>query len=410
MRKSYKYRLYPNQIIKTIIDKNLEICRWLYNYLHQERIKVWEKDKTIITYTRQQNLLPDLKKVHLFLKEVQSQVLQDVARRLDKAWKDFYKRIKRKERLEKLDKKSKTVHYPRFKSFGRYDSFTYTQRKDRIELKHSQLWLSKIGWMNIRKHRKLEGEIKTCSILVKNGKYYANFSCEVEAQPKLDPKLISLDKQIGIDVNTSENNFWVLDTGEKKDNPYFLEKASEVLEKWAKKLSRKKQKRKKGDKTKSSKRHQKTKSKLAKQAEKVANQRKDFVFQEVSKLVKSYDFLGVEKLRVSKIVEKSKEKNKWYSPKRMLDSALSFFLKRLSDKVAETGQKVIPINPAYTSQKCSRCDKRHPIKQELKDRIFICVFCGLELDRDVNSARNILYKAQITEFGRNFVKQAHASP
>jgi len=61
--------------------------------------------------------------------------------------------------------------------------------------------------MNIRKHRKLEGEIKTCSILVKNGKYYANFSCEVEAQPKLDTKLISLDKQIGIDVNTSEDNF-----------------------------------------------------------------------------------------------------------------------------------------------------------------------------------------------------------
>jgi len=61
--------------------------------------------------------------------------------------------------------------------------------------------------MNIRKHRKLEGEIKTCSVMVKNGKYYACFSCEVEPQPKLDTKLISLDKQIGIDVNTSEDNF-----------------------------------------------------------------------------------------------------------------------------------------------------------------------------------------------------------
>lgn len=61
--------------------------------------------------------------------------------------------------------------------------------------------------MNIRKHRKLGGEIKTCSILIKNQKYYANFSCEVEAQPKLDTKLISLDKQIGIDVNTSKDNF-----------------------------------------------------------------------------------------------------------------------------------------------------------------------------------------------------------
>jgi putative transposase len=78
--------------------------------------------------------------------------------------------------------------------------------------------------------------------------------------------------------------------------------------------------------------------------------------------------------------------------------------------VAETGQKVVKINPAYTSQTCSRCNKRHPVKLEKSDRVFICAFCGLVLDRDVNSARNILYKAQITEFGTNFVKQAHASP
>jgi len=94
----------------------------------------------------------------------------------------------------------------------------------------------------------------------------------------------------------------------------------------------------------------------------------------------------------------------------MYDSASSLFLKILADKVEETGQRVIKGNPAYTSQDCSRCYKRTLVKLELKDRTFICVFCGLELDRDVNSARNILYKAQITEFGTNFVKQAHASP
>jgi putative transposase len=219
-----------------------------------------------------------------------------------------------------------------------------------------------------------------------------------------------LDKQIGIDVNTSEDNFWVLDTGEKKNNPYFLEKAGKVLEAWAKKLSRKKHKRNKEDKTKSSKRHQKTKSELAKQAEKVANQRKDFAFKEVKWLRDNYDFFGVENFKSSKIVEREKAKSKWHSPKKMYDSALSLFLKLLWDKVAETGQKVVKVNPAYTSQTCSRCNKRHPVKLEKSDRVFICAFCGLVLDRDVNSARNILYKAQITEFGTNFVKQAHASP
>ncbi|KLL01550.1 MAG: transposase IS605 [Mycoplasmataceae bacterium RC_NB112A] len=410
IEKSFKYRLYLNEIIKVIIEKDLEICRQLYNHLRELRIIEWEKDRTEIKYTHQQNLLPNLKKLYPFLKEVQSQVLQDVVRRLDKAWQDFYKRIKRKEKLEELGKKAKAVHYPRYKQFGRYDSFTYTQKQDRIELKHSQLWLSKIGWMNIKKHRKLEGEIKTCSILVKNGKYYANFSCEVKTQPKLDPKLISLDRQIGIDVNTSDNNFYALDTGEKKDNPYFLEKAREVLTEWARKLSRKKHKRDKEDKTESSKRYQKTKLELAKQAEKAANQRKDFVFKEVKKLTDNYDFFGVEKFQSSKIVEKEKRENKWYSAKRMYDSALSLFLKLLWGKVAETGQKVVKVHSAYTSQTCSKCQKRHPVKLEKSDRIFICAFCGLVLDRDVNAARNILYKAQKTEFGMNFAKQAHASP
>jgi len=61
--------------------------------------------------------------------------------------------------------------------------------------------------MNIRKHRKLEGKIKTCSLLIKNQKYYACFSCEIEAREKINTKLISLDRQIGIDVNTSQDNF-----------------------------------------------------------------------------------------------------------------------------------------------------------------------------------------------------------
>jgi len=102
----------------------------------------------------------------------------------------------------------------------------------------------------------------------------------------------------------------VLDTGEKKGNPYFFQAAEPKLKKLYQIADRKQHRRSKKDKIVSSKRHQKAELKLAKEAEKVSNQRKNFVFQEVSKLLKSYDFLGVEKLRVSKIVEKSKEKNK----------------------------------------------------------------------------------------------------
>jgi len=164
--------------------------------------------------------------------------------------------------------------------------------------------------MNIRKHRKLEGIIKTCSLLIKNQKYYACFSCEVEAQPKIDTKLISLDKQIDIDVNTSQDNFFALDTDQKKNNTYFYQSTEKILGKLAQKLSQKKHKRDKDDKTIASKRHQKASLHFAKQAETVSNQRKDFIFKEVRKLTNNYDFFGVENFKSSKIVEKSKEKNK----------------------------------------------------------------------------------------------------
>lgn len=427
MRKSYKYRANPSKRKTKILKEILRICCWLYNHLHQERIIIWEKEQREVGYHEQQNLLSDLKDQYPFLKEVQSQVLQDVVRRLNIAWKPFYQKQKkisrlekkllelvgkkREEKLKKILDKTKTINYPRKKKTDRYHSFTYTQNNN-FTLVKSQLKLAKcqVGWINIEKHRELEGTPKTCSISVKNEKWYTVFSCEVESKPKLDSKLIPLDKQTGVDVNTSENNFYVLANGYKCKNPQWFQQKEKELSEEIRKIDKKQHKRNKEDKTKPSKNYREARLQFAKKAEQVSNQRSDFIFKEVSKLKKSYDFFGVENFKASKIVEKSKEKNKWYSAKRMYDSSLSSLLKKLSYGVEETGKIERVVSPAYTSQTCSKCWKKAPIKQELKDRIFICVFCGLELDRDVNSAKNILRKAQITEFGMDFVRQIHASP
>lgn len=228
-------------------------------------------------------------------------------------------------------------------------------------------------------------------------------ACEVEKKPKLDSKLIPLKKQVGIDVGTSEANFYALSNGRKCDNPHFFHEAEKKLGKLERKLSRKKHQRNKADKTKASKNYKKGRLLFAKKTEKVSNQRLDFLCQEVNKLRKAYDFLGVENLQVNRIVEKNKKKNKWYSAKRMYDSALSLFLKKLSDKVEETSQIEIKVSPAYTSQTCSKCYEEAPVKQELSDRKFICTYCGLVLDRDVNAAKNILREAQIKEFGTDLL-------
>ena len=167
MPKTFKYRLYPNQEQEKQLEKTLETCRILYNDFLAERRDKWEKEKGKITCFEQINSLPTKKENNPFLKEVHSQVLQDIARRVNKSFQNFFQRLKAQ---------AGKVGYPRFKQFGRYDSLTYPQSG--FNIRHSQLILSHLGKINIEKHRKLEGKIKTCSLIIKNGKFYVCFSCE----------------------------------------------------------------------------------------------------------------------------------------------------------------------------------------------------------------------------------------
>ena len=92
--RTYKYRIYPNKEQAEKIDYTLDLCRWLYNSALEQRITAYKKHGKSISYYEQQNELPQLKKELPEFKEVYSQVLQDVLRRLDKAFKNFFRRLK----------------------------------------------------------------------------------------------------------------------------------------------------------------------------------------------------------------------------------------------------------------------------------------------------------------------------
>jgi putative transposase len=104
--------------------------------------------------------------------------------------------------------------------------------------------------MNIRKHREPPGEVKTCSLLVKNQKYYAVFSCEIESQPKIAISSISPQRQIGIGVGISKDNFFALSNGEKQNNPQFYRTAEKELGELQRKVSSKAKRSKRREKAK----------------------------------------------------------------------------------------------------------------------------------------------------------------
>ena len=357
MLKTFKYRIYPNKEEQANIDRTINTCRILYNNSLAERKEFYEENKESLTYKAQANMLPAKKENNPYLPLVHSQVLQDVLKRLDKAFDNFFRRVKAGE----------TPGYPRFQGYHRYNSFTYPQSG--YSVIRNKLKLSKIGEVKIKLHRPLEGKIKTCTIIRKNGKYYACFSCEVETK-----EMPITGQAVGIDMGIKE--FVITSDGETVENPKTYRKAEKKLKKAQRRVSR----RKKG-----SNRRKKAVRILANKHEKVKNQRKDIAFKTANKLLKEYDTVVHEDLNIKGMVKNHS------LAKSISDAGWGLFFNVLQAKAKQTlGKEVIAVNPYNTSQMCSQCGEIVPKK--LKDRVHNCPYCGLVLDRDWNSAINILRK------------------
>ena len=199
----YKYRIYPTKHQQTILNKILTECCWLYNHFLEERKTSWENKKKSLNYYFQAISIVKLKKERESLNMVHSQVLQNVAVRVDLAFQAFFRRVKANQK----------PGYPRFRGIGWYDSITYPQSG--FKIKDNKLELSKIGSIKIKLHRPVGKIIKTCNIRRQSGKWYACLSCEIISKPLKKSK-----ETIGLDVGME--SFAMLSNGEKIENPRFF--------------------------------------------------------------------------------------------------------------------------------------------------------------------------------------------
>ena len=352
MKKSFQYRLYPTKFQITEMRAILEDCRWLYNHFLGERKNAYEQDKRSISHYDQLNSIKDIKEHVDFT--AYSQTLQNVGTRVDLAYQVFFRRCKSGEK----------PGYPRFKSYGRYDSFTYPQSG--FELVKNNIYLSKIGNVKIKLHRPIKGTIKT--VVVKRtptNKWFITFSCD-----NAKPSIKHGKGTIGIDVGLQ--SFATLSDGSKIENPKFFKKSEKALACSQRRLS---------NTDKHSRLRKSRRLIVSRIHEHISNRRKDFVYKISNNLVKKYKTICVEDLDVNRMGE-----NKKFS-KSIHDVAWAIFFQVLAHKAEEAGGQVIPVNPAYTSQDCSKCGTR--ILKSLDERIHRCS-CGLVLDRDHNAALNIL--------------------
>jgi putative transposase len=364
VRKTFKYKLLPTVEQEQRMAFVLRRCRELYNAALQERRDAWHKCGVSISWAQQSAELPAIKDVRPEYQDVHSQVLQDVLTRLDRAFQAFFRRVEQGEK----------PGYPRFQGANRYTSFTYKQFGNGATLEDGGLVLAKIGRIAIKWSRPLAGTVKTVTITHEADGWYCCFSCaEVPAQP-----LLPTGRETGIDVGLKV--FLVTADGDVVENPRHYRTAERALKKAQRRVSR----RKKG-----STRRRKAVALLARKHQKVKRQRRDFHHKAALALVRHYDVIYLEDLRVDNLVRNAR------LAKSISDAGWAQFRSILEGKAECAGRRVVAVPPAYTSQDCSGCGER--VEKSLSVRTHVCPSCGLILDRDENAARNILSAGQAVQ-------------
>ncbi len=368
---TYQFKIKPTKQQVRQIEQYLDICRSVYNYAHAER-KAWvESRKSLVdrcsiqseyiipaeipfpSYNLQAKALTEAKKELPHLKLVNAQCLQQVLKRLDKAWADFFKVPGR--------------GFPRFRNKNRFRSFVFPQLGKNC-LDTGRVKLPSLGWMRIRQSRAYPvGFIpKQFQIVRKTSGYYLMIVFQSsESVPDAVPGKVS----IGIDAGIES---FVATPSELIKSPKFLRSQLRKLKLLQRKLKKK---------IKGSNNCLKLQRKIAKFHEKVANTRRDWLFKLAHYICDMADNIFVEDINF----------NSWAKGlfgKQSLDSGIGGFINEVLPFVCwKRGKYYLKVDKNGTSQECSSCGK-HTGKKPLTERIHFCQYCLHTESRDTNECQN----------------------
>ena len=350
VRKSHKFKLKPTATQAEMMRQMVGNRRFVYNALLDYAQSAYTATKSNVINRRDfGRKVTDLRGEYEFLRRSHVHTLQNAGDDLIQSYKMFFK---------------KQGGYPCFQSKHKaVQSFRY---KSDVRVEGKRIFLPKIGWTKFRRSRDVIGEIKTATVKRTPFGWFVSVSVLEEVE-----ELPYTDQSVGIDMGL--NHFATLSTGEKIDNPRHYRHAERKLVRLQKEVSRKKR---------GSNNRRKAIARLARQHERVARLRSDFLHKLSTRLIGENQAIGAETLSIKGLARGRMAKS-------VLDAAWSEFFRQLGYKSDWYGREFIQHDRFFPSTKtCNACGAAGP-KVPLSVRVFVCQCCGNVADRDTNAALNL---------------------
>ena len=373
--KGIKLRIYPNSEQQLKIKLNFGYNRFVWNQMLGMMIKRYEnnpKAKFLNAFDLN-TLLPTLKTEYPWLKDGIAQSYQQSIKDLSLAYKKFFK---------------EHAGFPKFKSrkFPK-QSFRIPQK---IRLVDDQyIKFTKIGVVRFKYGRVIRGKIKNATIKKSfTGKYYAVLLVDTNIK-----KLPKTKQSVGIDMGVAD--LMITSDGIKYPTIRFDKLLAKKKHYWEKRLARRRlqamkeiardrhNKAMEPRELSDFKNYLKAKRMVAKYSEKIANQRSNYLHNLTKQLVEQYDVIKIEDLKTKNLLKNHK------LARAIANQAWREIRRQLEYKCTWYGKQLVTVNPSKTSQICSNCgfdDGKHT----LDVRQWKCPKCGMNHDRDINAAKNIL--------------------
>lgn len=356
MVKAHQIRIYPTKSQEVLFRKSCGVARFSYNWALAKWKEMYESGKRPSAYAliKLQNSIK--KQQFPFFSEVSKNAPQYAIHNVEKAFNNFF---------------NKNAKYPRFKKKGIKDSFVAVENKEEFKQRDFKIWIPRIGWTKCAENLRFEGKVNNVSVRRIANLWFAIVNIEVPESEPLKP-IGGESQAIGIDFGISY--LMVLSDGTFIKNPRALQRNLKRLKQRQRRLSKKQ---------KGSNNQKKQQIKVGRIHYRVSCIRKNAIHDATSNIIKKYDKIIVEDLNVRGMV-----KNRNLS-RALSDASFGEIARQLKYKALWHGKEMVVADRWFASSKiCSNCgNKKGTIS--LSERIYKCDNCGLEINRDLNAAKNL---------------------